>query len=722
MTILFLLALLVSISVLRRLPVVETTILSLLIVPVIGFPVGHVVALGTAAYWVVLLGWCTLVWFVIGPYYVAGRESRPSAAQYNRQLELMASAVLVGSYVCLYLLCLIWPDFISIGERLRDYALLNSVRENPTAAFEPWMEGAPLYYYLYWYRFGHFIGTLFDEPVWAVYHQLAALALTLYLTVIYRLLSKHFEFRPQNALLGGVLVAFGSNVVGIHSFLSHDSNWWGPSRVFRTPMINEFPAWSFLLGDIHPHYLNLCLMPFAILLALTIESDLKKRMPGIIILLLALPLWLVNANLWEVPVWGIFVGISTVVGLALWLFGKNLPAEFSNTTPAVTPSHVAKWGEALMFFFVCVSLAWSTLHLRPDPVWTPPSTEAQQILKWVGTPEVPGSLLFEVLRHWGIILTGIMLSAVAIERNEVMLAVSGLLLGAVYTVGLLNGESALIFLGILFGFLIIQLYFEMADGRHLPLEAFRERSLRGVIVATLPLTFVALVIFPEVFFFDDPYGGDIERMNTIFKFYSAGWFFGWMALILLTRRAWLRLSDGIRGEINAVVPPVLAKFFCLVILTGFTISAIDYRKTERFTVEPRAQGLSSIDQRFSGAAGAIQRLSKLPHGRVLEAQGNAYDYTTHVATLSGNPAFLGWGNHVGLLLRNYTEVQRRERVTETFYKEPDCQKRRALAFEEHIAYVVVGPLERSKYGAQGNESMRCFSVAIESGDYKIFTP
>lgn len=144
------------------------------------------------------------------------------------------------------------------------------------------------------------------------------------------------------------------------------------------------------------------------------------------------------------------------------------------------------------------------------------------------------------------------------------------------------------------------------------------------------------------------------------------------------------------------------------------------RKIEPTTGYSRTEGLGSISIKFPGAPEVIRYLRTAGPGVVLEAQGNAYDYTTFVSTLSGQKAYLGWTNHVTLLTKQYDESSRREKITKEIYANTDCNSRKETAKREGIGFVVLGTLEKAKYSESGQGDFSCFERVLVQGEYQLF--
>lgn len=671
-----------------QLPAFEAAIGLLLLTPIAAYPLGLVAPLSVWTYA------AAFIFLFLSLNSMKGWQ-RPRFPIGALAEEGAALGFFVVSFCIFSYLCHLWPEFYQLGERFRDYAVLGSVIKSPIEAREPWLAGAPLNYYLYWYRFGHFLGTVFRLPIWEVYHQLQSCTFALLATSIFVLFRKFAEFRLWTALAASAIVTVGSNVEGVRFFFNaRDAGWWGPSRVIPGA-INEFPAWSFLLGDVHPHYLNLGLIPFLSLVFLNVSRAALSpllRLLSIFGVLAVGTLWIYNSNAWEMPVW---VGLSALY-FALFLL----------TTPVSRVQRFFRdeleWHEwssphsllliGLLLYFVA-SLALSSLNIVP----------AHMPLHLVSQP-IPRTNVIDLLRHWGIPLAIMAVSSCALLGRAELWAGAAFALAASFFFG-----QAWVVLTLLLALNFFRLYWCYFSD-----EAARP-SRTDIAFESFGIVGLLLILFPEIAFFDDSYGGENERMNTIFKAYSAAWFMLHSFAFHLTAQASRRV---LKTEVRATLQPIAIAI--VIVCCGFFCKTMKYRKSAAPTVMPYTQGLSEMDRRFAGAATTVQVLANSRPGTVLEAQGPAYDVTTHIATLSSQPSYLGWVNHLNLLLKLYDEVDRRVKLTDQFYREADCAKRKEIAARENIKYIVVGPLEKKAYGNLPPEGFSCFQQLVKAQEYLVF--
>lgn len=581
----------------------------------------------------------------------------------DRRIDSIFFGLLLISIFFIYRACLLWPDFIAMGERLRDYAILSSIMQSPFSPKEPWMDGSPLNYYIFWYRYGAVLGSLFSLPVWTMYHLLQAVTLSIYFLSITLIFFRIVNFTLVGSIFSGIIITFGSNIQGIiHAFTKNES-WWGPSRVIEGA-INEFPAWSFLLGDLHPHYLNLPSMPLFLLISFYLWS--KNKIVAFIFSFLLVPVFMYGANAWEVPIWIILNGSILLMLVSQTGFLKII--KFDQNTSIIL----------FIFAFILLAAYLQGAHIKPlgDP------------FEFVRDP-IKRTKTIEAFLHWGIPL-GVYGIWAFLSQQTVFLRISifGLIVFSLFL------QEIAPFLVLILAFILLE---------NITSKGLKERFLKGIELAS-----IFLILLGEIIFMNDAYGGDHERMNTIFKIYSSIW-------------AVVHISAFYRF-VNLPIPNWLIKTLAMLsggALLSFTIFTSTLRYQRETLIYPRSQGLSSIEREFPGGGKAVQALEKLPRGIVLEAQGNPYSYTSFVCTLSGNSCYLGWANHIGLLLKAYDEVRRREEFTKEIYSGVlSCEIVKQKLKNENIAYLVYGTLEKRAY--PGGKDFNCLDMIISEGDYRVF--
>lgn len=685
------------------LPVFEAVFSVILVTPILAFLLAKTLgSLTISTYGISCLILLALLIFLAYPI------KRPKDLKRARS-EFLPIVIFLIAFSFFHKLCLLWPDFIAIGERLRDYAILSSVIHSPMEVQEPWMVGYPLNYYAYWYRFGHMLNSVFGYETWQIYHLLQSFTYALYFTACFRILSAHLNVRASLSFFYSVLICFGSNVAGIRDYFFEEPGWWGPSRVINGA-INEFPAWSFILGDLHPHYLNLPMIPFALCVLSVVRKSTSTVFDFVIVFFAAvttIPLWIYNANVWEVPIWLSVFGFFILLKAA----GPIKEAWSTKTLPRLRSSDsvgIKSLSALALVIALTISLYLSKKNIHPPNY--PIDFVKGNIAR---TP------LSEFVQHFGI---PIYLIAATFAF--------GVSAGVLRTIFVLFAFSALFFkeaIGILVMLLIID-FIRIGSVYKILGKGSTKFSEDKTLLEAIGLTAIFLTIVPEVIFLNDPYGSDIERMNTIFKIYSANWFFIHIFAFVLVAPLFEKLIDWAKNATKMEVS--LAKYFAVsavffpitILMLGFFMDTAGNERAERdLTILPIEQGLNEINRVFKGAAVTIQEFHKLPRGVTLEAQGKPYDYTTHVATLSEHPSYLGWANHVNLLLENNPEVGRRERVSDAIYNEKDCAKKKENVLHENIKYVVFGPLEKKRHTSASEEDFSCMTKLMTHGDYSIYS-
>jgi YYY domain-containing protein len=600
----------------------------------------------------------------------------------RRRLFWGAEAVFAVTFALGVLLAAFAPDVWNT-EKPMDMAFITAL--NASAQFpphDPWMSGETLnYYYLGHLALAWPIQLLGLRPDtgyllgWGMLLGLTATAVYTFSGTLWAAARETFERAPRGGpvfagLVAAALVAILGNLAGVRTWLRAtdppgDYDWFAPSRVIPDT-INEFPSFSFLLGDLHAHVLALPFTVLALAFAMQValagpRGDLLWRAVAEAFAAALAVGTLYAVNSWSYPVAAGVLAAAVVVWLRnggprgfplVWL-GLVLVAGFVLILPFVLDFDPEARGIGVVE------------TRRPFTYWLGDMTLIYGILAW---PLVP--LFFDRLRRspsrwlWlgfggtAALVTGVFLDASDLTGAMVVAIATGIAITA-------------------------------ALAPELPAPA---RFLWVLAAGGL-----ALLLIPELLFLRDAFeNGALERMNTVFKA-------GFQAYLLLGLAAGVALPWAAVWLPWRAVWSLWAAVAAVLLLLGLVYPyAGSYARTGGFSSGPALNGLEWLESRAPGDPAAIAWLRDNTAGDavVLEAFGDDYSAFGHgrVSTFSGRPTVMGWAGH---------EVQWQHdpgsRGTDigTLYTTTDIEQARTLIGRYGIRYVVAGPIEQTTYGDAG---------------------
>ena len=664
-------------------------------------------------------------------------------------------------------------------EKPMDLMMLTAVM---SAEYAPpqdlWLAGEPIayYYFGYWIYGGvnAMTGTApsvaFNVGMALVAGMAASIAASFVIT-----LTRHDGARTKVSLISGgmsaVLLLLVSNLSGLWTILDitriapdallnwyHGNHydrvdrivtwrpddfwwWWRSSRITNSFdeigneldfTIQEFPFFSFLLGDFHPHLMSI---PFVLtgLLALTALfmahrsisfSVLQKNIPAAIVIAVV-----VGAsgfiNFWDVGLLlllsiGLVIsgwvtrrqsGVKSLVTAALplavlWIIGILIysPFYFGTAESQVQwpPLAPVKYGTRPVHFLSI----WLLLITLTAPIVIALVNRYLLVLIRrargdTGEPDVERHLIWRsawitarvlTVVPWLIwVVTHLMYNDTAHASDVVSrLPVTGVL-GAASTV--------------MIAVVLTRARRGADDGAHFAL-----------LLASLA---IYLLFGAELFYVQDLFG---NRMNSVFKFYYQAWIVlsvtgGYGAYL------WWKYHPSLTGRTKIASRTATALIVAVVVSSVYFPDAAAVTKTVSSGLGPNLDSLSFLEPNDLTELEVIDDIVDMAADDdvLVEAIGGSYTDFARISEATGVPTILGWASHETQWHGSNELFADREEDVRTIYTSTDTAELRRLLTKYKLTMVVVGPRERSTYG---NINLIIFDTLgdriIERGGYTVF--
>ena len=666
------------------------------------------------------------------------------------------------------------------GEKPMDTAYLNAVLKSSfMPPYDPWYAGGYLNYY-YWGQFIvasfiHMTGIDTAVAVNLAVPMFFALTVGGAFSVVYNLAEgarARLSQRPAHRVpdepslkgasafawspvLAGVAAALFVTVIGnldgaiqslenLFSFLLNEPlrefDFWRSSRLMPPDPpgneITEFPFFTFLFADLHAHLMAL---PFTILvvgvaLAVVLRARDSERGSGRLagmgwgmtdvaqVAVLGVAVGALRPlNTWDYPTYLLLSMAAVLLAGVLRNGGLNLPVMVEAAVKAV-------------LIFLIGFVAFLPYHVNYETAFSSIEGTTNQTVLWqflliAGLfVFVIGSFVVTESRSWlfdlGRIVWRPFSKLVAVPIRLGQSGVTGTHLNRIGSVRL-----ALVVVGLGFIGLVVVLKLVEITGSTTPFVfallvlalatavrivfSSRPDAPQTVFALLLALTAFCIVIGVDIYRIE----GDIERMNTVFKFYLQVWVLLALASAYMLWRFW----HGRSASLDALPRGKKVWLGCLAVLlvcvSVYPVLGTHDRLGVRFdtTIPLTLDGMAYMQdgQQHSDRRGpidlsadyeAIRWIQQNVEGSpvMLEGVTPTYRWGGRVSIYTGLPNIAGWEWHQEQQRLNYREtVDQRIRQVALIYNTPSTQEALDIMRKYGVEYVYLGKVERLYYDPTG---------------------
>ena len=723
----------------------------------------------------------------------------------NYRLILFYESLFALAYLFFVFIRLLNPDLWQPwngGEKFMEIAYLNATVRTPYfPPYDPYFAGGTINYYYWGYQIVNVLIKLTGITPTVAFNlavpTLFALTVLGACGLVYEMVS---DWVPMSArwlgVIGAAFVALFGNLdglglilrnlaqvsgsdfrshfpwlqtwvralVGLSKVLSHEVilpkyNYWDPSRVIPFT-INEFPYWSFLFADLHPHMMGIPFTLVVLGMAYNLIAGARRfwfaeGFEAGLIQFFFLPLGLgalAVINTWDLPT---YLGVLAValflrqwrahkgVNGALWVlqtllvavlayllfrpfFAHYSPTAASGVGWAPQKTSLGKWLNIWGFWFF-LALTFLGVEFTHRDRFVPARLLRGLIVHYERLP-----------RYLWLVMGG---RASRVSSRQGPGGNGAGSKGKEYVFSRrLADTSRTTFLGLGLSLMVVVLLwvlgYRVPAVLLLPILVAGVLTLRievppGVTFATFLVFTALLVLFGVEFVYlkDHLQGGDFKRMNTLFKFYIQAWVMLAVAAAVGLPRIWARMprwKPVVRTLWQGVFVILLAA--SLTFLVVGTVARVKDRFPEGFGERPPFGTLDGMAYMKYGVYTwpdpqhrivlrwdyeAIRWL--LDHEpRVVPIAEARLDYYreggTRVASFTGLPTFMGL--HQMGEQRYGWQTGPRQQLALEFWQTSDISRTLEIIRDVDIHYIYVGQLERQQYPA---EAIRRFDRMVNQG-------
>ncbi|MBX0327826.1 glycosyltransferase family 39 protein, partial [Oscillochloris sp. ZM17-4] len=654
---------------------------------------------------------------ILNSQFLGGLRATGASLRDKRRAVIIGELVFLGGFAAMAIIRALNPDLwhpVWGGEKPMEFGFLNAILRSPVMPpYDPFFSGGYINYYYY----GLYLVSLpmkitGIEPAMG-FNLAVATLLGLTLAGAFAVVAR-ITGRARYGLVGAGLVGLAGNLTaivasgwsrglpalrqaladgGLAGIGARLGDWYiGPSRVIPFT-INEFPAFTFLFADLHPHMIAL---PIGLLAAgVAYEVRAQQRAPRAAAPLLALALGaLAVTNSWDFPTYALLGGLA-IVGAA-WRKGDHIgsPLRAAGLAIAVAVGGLVMYAPFFDRYFAFVR-----------GVGAVPLSGGTTIPDYLLVFGVPLAILLPALG--GAAWRTMRLPRTPAFGRWAVIGLATILAVAAIAVPSMALRAALALLLLLAGAVLLR------------------RRVGPAAWFTLLLAWVAWAVslgVELIYIRDHLDGGDWFRMNTVFKFGLQAWvLLGLAAAASLpaSLRALRRLGGKAAqtaGVVALAALGLLAAVYPLAatlsrvanrfdVQTGPTLDGLAFMRQTSFGYDCAAYGgcppgVGQVTVDLRGDATAIGWLNREISGTPIVVQSDLWFYRAYGIRIAANT---GLPTVISALHENEqrdpTLTGRRDADLADFYTTTDIDGALRFLAKYQVNYIYVGGVEHAFYPA-----------------------
>ena len=500
--------------------------------------------------------------------------------------------------------------------------------------------------------------------------------------------------------------------------------WWKSSRIINSYKnnesldftINEFPFFSFLLGDFHPHMISI---PFFITTLILFTSYfvgskyiyLSHKRPKISYLFTLLLILFIGStgfiNMWNLSFFVLFTFILIYFYFYINKFQIKIiiTSKFIREILLVWIIGILVFGN---FYFITSDSNISYPFISFNYITTRP---IHLIYVWI----IPFSIIIPLLYfmfHENF-YTKSKLSLFKTKSNLLFISlfIATSIIWAIVNMVISEQSLAQLLLSLIFFYIFyLPLFFLIY---HLITKTIKNNDVLKLSYYLLLFTAFILLYLSELFYVKDIFG---NRMNTIFKFHYQVW-------IVFSITSGISLKFLFEYNLRNITRIILSISFLILATSNIYFVTASYltKIKESSNLNPNLSSINHLEN-DTNKYELIKylRLNSNHNDVIIETQGKSYTNDSQISSESRIPTILGWVGHQLQWRSNHSDIYNREEDIDTFYISNDSQEIINIINKYSITMIILGPNEIEKYNINSlNKFLNISEIIYKNNDYTL---